>query len=90
MRYLSMCEGMQHPLEFIPLESRKQSFVIFLALSLILFAVFRLLDAPFLSYPYALGSREFIRSAPNIGIDSHSVMFIPLEEASRNHQRRFL
>ncbi len=37
---------MQHPLTFIPNEKRKPFFFAFLALTLILFAVFRVLDAP--------------------------------------------
>ncbi len=37
---------MQHPLTFIPNEKRKPLFLTFLALTLILFAVFRVLDAP--------------------------------------------
>lgn len=37
---------MSHPLEFVPQESRKRSFFTFLSLTLILFAVFRVLDKP--------------------------------------------
>jgi len=37
---------MQHPLEFIPAEYRQRIFFTFLALTLILFAIFRLLDQP--------------------------------------------
>jgi hypothetical protein len=37
---------MTHPLEFVPLKSRKPLFLTFLVLTLILFAVFRVLDAP--------------------------------------------
>jgi hypothetical protein len=37
---------MQHPLTFIPSDKRKSIFVSLLALTLILFAVFRVLDAP--------------------------------------------
>lgn len=37
---------MRHPLEFVPLEARKRSFVTFLLLTLILFALFRTLDEP--------------------------------------------
>lgn len=37
---------MRHPLEFIPQTSRKALFLTFLLLTLILFAVFRVLDAP--------------------------------------------
>jgi hypothetical protein len=37
---------MQHPLNFIPSDKRKPAFLSFLALTLILFAVFRVLDSP--------------------------------------------
>lgn len=37
---------MRHPLEAIPRESRKRCFVTFLFLTLILFAIFRVLDKP--------------------------------------------
>ena len=37
---------MQHPLTFIPSDKRKPAFLSLLALTLILFAVFRVLDAP--------------------------------------------
>ena len=37
---------MIHPLEFIPLRSRKPLFLTFLFLTLILFAIFRVLDTP--------------------------------------------
>jgi hypothetical protein len=37
---------MQHPLEFIPTEYRQRIFFTFLALTLTLFAIFRLLDQP--------------------------------------------
>ena len=37
---------MQHPLESIPVEYRKRFFITFLSLTLILFAVFRVLDQP--------------------------------------------
>ena len=37
---------MRHPLDFLPSTSRKPLFFTFLALTLILFAVFRVLDAP--------------------------------------------
>ena len=37
---------MRHPLEFIPTEYRKRLFFMFLALTLILFAIFRVLDQP--------------------------------------------
>lgn len=37
---------MRHPLEFVPQEARKRLFFTFLVLTLSLFAVFRVLDAP--------------------------------------------
>lgn len=37
---------MQHPLEFVPIEYRKRFFFTFLFLTLLLFAVFRVLDQP--------------------------------------------
>ncbi|HEX2992271.1 MAG TPA: hypothetical protein VHO49_16410, partial [Anaerolineales bacterium] len=37
---------MSHPLEFLPLRVRKQLFFTFLFLTLVLFAVFRVLDQP--------------------------------------------
>jgi hypothetical protein len=37
---------MQHPLEFVPQESRKRLFFTFLFLTVILFAIFRVLDKP--------------------------------------------
>lgn len=37
---------MRHPLEFVPQESRKPLFITFLFLTLILFAIFRVLDKP--------------------------------------------
>jgi hypothetical protein len=37
---------MHHPLEFVSRESRKQFFFTFLALTLILFAIFRVIDQP--------------------------------------------
>ena len=37
---------MHHPLEFIPTESRKRLFFTFLTLTLLLFALFRVLDQP--------------------------------------------
>ena len=37
---------MKHPLEFFPIQNRKQIFFMLLALTLILFAVFRVLDQP--------------------------------------------
>ena len=44
-----MKKAMKHPLENIPTISRKPLFVAFLAGTLILFAVFRVLDAPLLT-----------------------------------------
>jgi len=41
-----MGDAMIHPLEFIPLRSRKPLFLTFLFLTLILFAIFRVLDTP--------------------------------------------
>lgn len=37
---------MRHPLEFVPQEARKRLFLTFLVLTLSLFAIFRVLDAP--------------------------------------------
>ena len=37
---------MQHPLEFIPAQYQKRSFLTFLFLTLLLFSIFRLLDKP--------------------------------------------
>lgn len=37
---------MKHPLDFIPTNKRKPAFFVFLTLTLILFAVFRVLDSP--------------------------------------------
>jgi hypothetical protein len=41
-----MENGMPHPLEFLPLNLRKPLFFTFLALTVVLFAVFRVLDEP--------------------------------------------
>jgi hypothetical protein len=41
-----MENGMPHPLEFLPLNLRKRLFFTFLALTVVLFAVFRVLDEP--------------------------------------------
>lgn len=37
---------MKHPLEFVPAENRKRFFFIFLALTMLMFAIFRVLDEP--------------------------------------------
>jgi len=60
---------MEHPLESIPQESRKRFFITFLFLTLILFAIFRLLDKP-LQTDYA----------PN-GIVSFELAFSPQDAA---------
>jgi len=44
--YIGRESKMHHPLESVPQEYRKQFFIIFLVLTLTLFAVFRILDKP--------------------------------------------
>ena len=44
--FSSLDETVEHPLQFVPLSYRKQFFFTFLFLTLVLFAVFRLLDQP--------------------------------------------
>lgn len=56
---------MQHPLEFVPDEYRKRVFLTLLALTLILFAVFRVLDQPLRTpvAPNGIVSFEFAGNA---------------------------
>lgn len=61
---------MRHPLEFVPIEKRKPLFLTLLALTLILFAVFRVLDAPLRTSaaPKGIVSFEFAWS-PGVSVE---------------------
>ncbi|MBV6396163.1 MAG: hypothetical protein HFACDABA_01756 [Anaerolineales bacterium] len=62
--------AMRHPLEFISPEKRKPLFILFLALTLLLFAVFRVLDEPLRTpaAPNGIVSLELARS-PGASVD---------------------
>jgi hypothetical protein len=55
---------MKHPLEFVPAEKQKRFFFIFLALTMLMFAIFRVLDEPLRTHvaPNGIVSFELART----------------------------